>query len=110
MSDSERSDPGLQPERTALAWRRSTLSLVAGGALALRFLPPQLGPWSLAIGVLGLLAGGAIWAAGAARARRLRHAVDAGRPLPGGLLIALLAGTIALAAAAALVLSLVLGR
>ena len=110
MTDFERPDPGLQPERTALAWRRSTLALVVGGAVALRLLPPLLGPWSLAIGAALLLAAGGIWAAAAVRVRRIRSAVPAGVPLPGGLLIALLTGTIAAAAAAALVLSILLGH
>lgn len=110
MTDPPTLDPGLQPERTALAWRRSTLALVVGGALALRLLPPLLGPWSLAIGLGCLLAAAGLWAGGAARVRRVRAAIAAGAPLPGGLLLALLAATIASAAAAALVLSPALGR
>lgn len=110
MRGPERADPGLQPERTALAWRRSTLALVVGAAVALRLLPPLLGPWSLAIGVVLLLAAAGIWGASAVRVRRIRSAVAAGVPLPGGLLVALLTGTIAATAAAALVLSIVLGR
>ncbi len=110
MTDPQLPGPGLQPERTALAWRRSTLALVVGAALALRLLPGLLGPWSLAIGIGGLLLAAALWAAGAARVRRVRAAVAGGVPLPGGLLIALLAGTIAAVAAVALVLSLVVGN
>lgn len=32
-------DPGLQPERTSLAWGRTLLSLVAASTLLLRWLP-----------------------------------------------------------------------
>ena len=32
-------DAGLQPERTDLAWRRTTLSLVAAAAIFLRWMP-----------------------------------------------------------------------
>lgn len=53
-------DPGLQPERTALAWRRTALTIVVGGVIALRYLPSALGPWTavlaLAITATGVLA------------------------------------------------------
>ncbi|XVQ13095.1 DUF202 domain-containing protein [Spirillospora sp. CA-255316] len=32
-------DPGAQPERTALAWNRTTLSLIAAGLLCVRLAP-----------------------------------------------------------------------
>lgn len=40
-------DPGLQPERTALAWRRYCLAALALGLLMPRVVWPVLGPWSL---------------------------------------------------------------
>ena len=40
-------DPGLQPERTALAWRRLGLTLLALALAALRFAWPILGAWAL---------------------------------------------------------------
>src|SRR5215207_484055 len=48
-------DPGLQPERTELAWRRATLALIVGALVALRLLPPALGSWSIIVGLAGLV-------------------------------------------------------
>jgi uncharacterized membrane protein YidH (DUF202 family) len=48
-------DPGLQAERTSLAWRRTALSVAVGSLIALRVLPPQLGALGYAVGLLGLL-------------------------------------------------------
>jgi uncharacterized membrane protein YidH (DUF202 family) len=36
-------DPGAQPERTALAWSRTTLSLVGAGLLCVRLAPSATG-------------------------------------------------------------------
>ena len=47
-------DPGLQPERTALAWRRTLLSLAAAFVAGSRILLDQLGPWSYALSAVGL--------------------------------------------------------
>jgi uncharacterized membrane protein YidH (DUF202 family) len=49
-------DPGLQPERTALAWRRTGLALMVASLIALRILPDNLGSWALAPSLLGLVA------------------------------------------------------
>ena len=48
-------DPGLQAERTSLAWRRTALSVAVGSLLAIRVLPPQVGPFRYAVALLGLL-------------------------------------------------------
>jgi uncharacterized membrane protein YidH (DUF202 family) len=48
-------DPGLQAERTSLAWRRTALSVAVGSLIGLRALPPHLGPVGYAVPVLGLL-------------------------------------------------------
>ena len=78
-------DPGLQPERTALAWRRTALSLAVGAVVSFRLLPPVLGLWSLAVGVAGLLLATATWILAGRRARRvLGTLLRSSGPLPDG--------------------------
>ena len=48
-------DSGMQAERTALAWRRTALSVAVGSLIGLRVLPPQLGPLGYAVAALGLV-------------------------------------------------------
>jgi uncharacterized membrane protein YidH (DUF202 family) len=38
-----RTDPGLQPERTALAWRRTALSMCGGALASFRIFPHLMG-------------------------------------------------------------------
>ena len=85
-------DPGLQPERTELAWRRTTLALTVGALVALRLLPPALGSWSISMGLAGLVLAILIWVLAHRRARYTNHALrhDHGQ-LPGGGLLLLLA-------------------
>jgi uncharacterized membrane protein YidH (DUF202 family) len=88
-------DPGLQPERTALAWRRTVLALALGAVIALRLLPPVLGLWSLACGFAGTALAVVIWVLADRRARRTREALldPSGPPLPdGGLLLLVTVG------------------
>lgn len=47
-------DPGLQPERTALAWRRTALALLGGSLVAARILPEILGAWAALPGLGGV--------------------------------------------------------
>ena len=55
MTDSSRVfDQGLQPERTALAWRRTLLSLAVAFLAGSRILLDQIGLWSWAIAGSGL--------------------------------------------------------
>ena len=48
-------DKGLQPERTALAWRRTSLSLAIGALVALRVLPHYWGVWGHITAGLGVI-------------------------------------------------------
>ena len=78
-------DPGLQPERTELAWRRTTLALIVGALVALRLLPPALGSWSIIVGLAGLVLAAIIWVLAHRRARLTSHALRHEHAvLPGG--------------------------
>ncbi len=46
-------DAGLQPERTALAWRRTALAVAVASLAALRILPEVLGVWVMIPAALG---------------------------------------------------------
>jgi uncharacterized membrane protein YidH (DUF202 family) len=79
-------DPGLQPERTELAWRRTTLSIAAGSLVAMRLLPEIFGHglWVLP-GAVGLVVSGLVWLAARGRystvtARTLLHGDRAPHP------------------------------
>lgn len=71
-------DPGLQPERTMLAWRRTALALVVVAAVATRYLAAELGPAAAALGGAGVLLATVALAAAQLRYRRVRSGfVDA---------------------------------
>ncbi|GAT72416.1 hypothetical protein MHM582_0889 [Microbacterium sp. HM58-2] len=86
-------DPGLQVERTELAWRRTALAIAIGSLLSLRVLPLALPEaavgWGFAPGLAGLLAACALWFA--ARRRQLRLSAvlagDGAASRPGGRLL-----------------------
>lgn len=78
-------DPGLQPERTELAWRRTALAIAIGSLVSLRIfpllLPPAFAAWGFAPGAVGLGAACALWFA--ARRRQLRMTAWLHSTLPG---------------------------
>ncbi len=92
-------DPGLQPERTVLAWSRTGLSVVTGSLLAARLLAPQRGGAGLALGAAGVLLGLLLLVAAPLRERRAAP----GRRPAAGLLAAVAAGCFLLGAAGAVV-------
>lgn len=65
-------DPGLQAERTALSWMRTSLSLGVAGAFAVRITLPELGLLGFFI---GLFAVALALVAGAIAGSRYRRAV-----------------------------------
>jgi uncharacterized membrane protein YidH (DUF202 family) len=92
MIDRSLFDPGLQPERTALAWRRTVVALAVGALIALRLLPATLGLWSLAAGFTGVGLAAVIWVLAGRRARKTRDALlGSSEPLPDAALLLLLA-------------------
>lgn len=100
MSDrSERPfDPGLQPERTALAWRRTALAVAVGALITVRILPELLGTWAIVPAGAGLILALLILVATHHRYRahhNLLTSADTDHiPLPDGALPALVAVTV----------------
>jgi uncharacterized membrane protein YidH (DUF202 family) len=88
-------DPGLQPERTALAWRRTGLALTAGSLIALRVLPHALGTWALLPVGLGVVLSVLVLVASHQRYRVHHHRLTTSPldriHLPDGALLALVA-------------------
>jgi Domain of unknown function (DUF202) len=110
VSDPALFDPGLQPERTDLAWRRTLLTLAVAALIALRLLPPVLGTWSLGVGLAGLLATGVMWRLADRRARRVQAALLVGEgPLPDGTLLLGLTALVVTGAAFGLLVVALLG-
>jgi uncharacterized membrane protein YidH (DUF202 family) len=89
---------GLQSERTFLAWRRTSLSLLVGAVLSYRVLAQAIGWWSVVVGTVGLVVTGVVWALARRRSRRFERALTDGELLPGGGLLLFLGGSVALAA------------
>ncbi|WP_432543344.1 DUF202 domain-containing protein [Kineococcus sp. SYSU DK002] len=93
-------DPGLQPERTALAWRRTALALVVVSLGAARLLPAQLGAGAVALGAAGAACGVAVHVLAGRRAHRttarLLATGDLVHPRSGGGLLAVVAGAVTL--------------
>lgn len=86
-------DPGLQPERTELAWRRTALALGVGSLIAIRLLPAEFGDvWWAAAGVAGVVASALLWHLARRRYRSFTAALRDGEVVPGAGLLFALAG------------------
>lgn len=98
-------DPGLQPERTALAWRRTGLAVVVGSVLAARLLGEAVGVAAVALGVAGVGVGMLLLLSAGRRARRTGTSLRDNGDLsagPGAAPLAVVAATGALAGVVAL--------
>jgi uncharacterized membrane protein YidH (DUF202 family) len=93
-------DPGLQPERTALAWRRTALALIVGSLAAVRVLPDLVGSWGYAGAGVAFVASVAILIAAHLRYRRdhltLISSASDRVALSGGALVAITASVVLL--------------
>lgn len=81
-------DPGLQPERTLLGWRRTALSLAVVGAVVVRFTADLIGAVAIVVGALAIIAAATAYALAGSRYRRAHAGLVAsgwlatdGRPL-----------------------------
>lgn len=80
-------DPGLQPERTRLAWQRTAISIAVGALVYARIEAGVLGLASWACAVIGAVTGIGIGYWSKQRYRYTHRSLNAGRvALPDGLL------------------------
>ncbi|MFV0374999.1 DUF202 domain-containing protein [Microbacterium sp.] len=112
---SPRFDPGLQPERTELAWRRTALAFGLGSLVSLRLLPAVLNSaWWVIPGCCGIAVAVIVWVGAQRRLTRISRTLGAGESLKHESAIALtaLAAVILMTAllAATAVLSVALSR
>lgn len=90
-------DPGLQPERTALAWTRTALAIAVNAVLSTRAGLVAGTPWLVAVGVLLLAASAAVVVIGTVRRRQLSGERLVITP-PRGVLMGVAAATLAASA------------
>ncbi|HSA53271.1 MAG TPA: DUF202 domain-containing protein [Yinghuangia sp.] len=108
MSDHGPIDPGLQPERTRLAWSRTSLAFLANGGLMLHAGHDADWVWLLP-GSAVIAVSGLVYAAGEARYRRVGAAVRENEPVTGSALVAATAAAALFAALMAVAAMLWLG-
>ncbi|MCU1509559.1 MAG: hypothetical protein JWR53_1256 [Glaciihabitans sp.] len=70
--------PGLQPERTALAWRRTSLGLGVVGLGASRLAAEGIGVWALVPALACVAACGILWIVAGRRTTRAADAMAQG--------------------------------
>ena len=96
-------DPGLQPDRTLLAWRRTCLALAVASAVVVRFAGESLGASAALLGVAGVATAAAAYIRAARRYRRAHEGLTRDSELPiDGLALALMTLTLLLICVGAL--------
>ncbi|MBB1482815.1 DUF202 domain-containing protein [Tessaracoccus sp. MC1865] len=101
-------DPGLQPERTGLAWQRTSLALGLGALVYARIAAQTVGVWAWLLGGAGILTALALGAASRRRYRYTHRSLTSGVvKLPDGVLPAALALAVATGGLIVLALTLV---
>ncbi len=108
MPHEEPWDPGLQVERTTLAWLRTIMAFVTGMAVLLRLIAHRSAVAAALSAAVFLPVAGAIAFLAWRRHRRAERNLRADEPLPDGLLHAGLTALSLVAAATALIYALVL--
>jgi uncharacterized membrane protein YidH (DUF202 family) len=86
-------DPGLQPERTLLAWRRTSAAVAAAGAVVARAAAHWVGDAAAWVALGGALVAALTWVAATVRYRRLHRSLTRtgeGHPEPAGPAVAAL--------------------
>lgn len=95
-------DPGLQPERTLLAWRRTCLALAVGSAIVVRFAGEAIGVFAAILGIAGVATAAAGYVRASMRYRRAHEGLTDSGQLPiDGLALALVTATLLLIATGA---------
>jgi putative membrane protein len=88
-------DVGVQAERTALAWRRTSLSLAAGSLVAMKVLADSVGVWGLLAGGVGIAGATIGFLLADRRYRRLhRDLHHHGIPRGSAMVLAVMAATV----------------
>ncbi|ANY05707.1 DUF202 domain-containing protein [Pseudonocardia sp. HH130630-07] len=98
-------DPGLQPERTALAWRRTGISLAAASLVAARVTAPAAGVTGVVLCLVAFLICAVVVLGSQRRYRRVAGAlqVDGSRLPTGGGTVSLVTVAVVLLGVAAAV-------
>ena len=90
-------DPGLQTERTLLAWRRTCLALAVASAVVVRFAGESIGGVAALLGIAGVSAAAGSYIRASLRYRRAHDGLTRDGQLPiDGLALALMTLTLLL--------------
>lgn len=82
MSDDAPFDPGLQLERTLLAWRRTTLAVAVVSTAGIRWTTPVIGWPAVVVGAFGLVLAMTAYLATGIRYRQVHRSLANSELLP----------------------------